>query len=683
MALLAIVLLGSYFRLARLNECSLQMDNQDFLTPCREGLSFVGVFSHWQELPTGKNHLPFPVAFTAGVLHVFHLPVTLGNLILPSAIWGILMIPVAFAVGRELRGGWFGLLLAAMVALSPIYIQISRLAYYYIPALLGSFLSLWALLLLFRLRPGTMPQGTRLRVYATARQAPATTQQDAGTLPRYFYVVAAFSLFFLAYSDSSAWPQAALVASVSFGFLGYEYLRRKRYGRELLTLLAVYVCVGLPVLVSSWGLFNVWRNTIDLSPEMGAYWKQVFWGVGSPLPWVWPVIKSYAWGTTPWRSAFSILALTMGVAYGCFRIHRDIRYGVLIGLAVAGLSLALAALMQTIVGFSHARLAAATPAFIVVLAVGIASPADFIKTRLCGVPLGKAVSGILIVCAVVLALWPAWLCTRQTGRPSPYKAVVAWLDANLPADTPVLTERFFDAFNEFRVHPATNVIFMSTVRNQTASEYLGNRFRERSETFLQNSPVSALSQSRLLWDHPQVGAWTWPNEFFARRVVITNAAGLTLHRLGLNDQSIPGKPDHELAYLRTFLYNLPEDVVDKARRTGKPAVAFFGPGWKYTKTQDYRDWRVLGESATVEAYNLTTNALSVALVVRGVAVNGDKHVVLSVGGKQRFENMKLGDTAIAPLTLPPGHTRIEVKDPYWATRQVPLLVESVECRRVE
>ena len=114
-ALACLILLGAYFRLARLGVPALNMDSQDFLTPCEHGISFLQVFTHWDELPTGKNHLPFPVAFTCWVVQTFRLPLTFTTLALPAVLWGLLAIPVAFGIGRELRGRTVGLVLAAVL----------------------------------------------------------------------------------------------------------------------------------------------------------------------------------------------------------------------------------------------------------------------------------------------------------------------------------------------------------------------------------------------------------------------------------------------------------------------------------------------------------------------------------------------------------------------------------------
>lgn len=658
---LAVTLLGAYFRLARLDLPALQMDNQDFLSMAQQGVTPSRIFAEWTTLPVGTNHQPFPLAFTMWFLQTFGLPVTFGWLIFPSAVWGILAIPAAFATGKVLRGNAFGLLFASVVALNPICIQISRLAYYYMPAMLGCFISIWAAALFFRVL-------------------------NTGAIPKSFHVVGPLSAFFMLYSEPAVWPYAGLITASFFGYTGWIFFRHRRLGGDLLVMCLVYAVVCLPILVAPWGIVTVVKSTLAVKTDPGAggeYWRQVFWNVGSPWPGVWPTLLSYAWGTTPVRSVFSTLVMILGIAGVLRKAPGDRRPVVLFGILVLALMTTVYALTHTVAPFSHARLISVAPLYLLVLTFGLLMPSSIFE----GLPALRAVGRVssygLIGGALVLAVWPAYLSTQQTGRPRPYKLAAGCVDSILPADTPILTERFFDAYNEFRIHSATNVVFMSTVRNQTASEYLGNHFRERSEAFLTANPVSGVFQSRLLWDHPDVGQWDWPNRFYARRVVVTNEAGLLLCRLGLNDQVRADDHAAEYHFSIPILYNLPEDVVARARKEGSPCVGFFGPGWKYTKTQDYRDWRVLGESAVVEAYNLTTNVLTCELVVRGVAVNGEKHVVVSGGVKKRFESMKLGDAVIGPLTLAPGATRLELKDSYWATRQVPLLAERVDCRKVE
>ena len=103
--LLAIVLAGGYFRLAKLNDSALQMDNYSvFWMPCATQATAYQMLANWQRIAGMCGQLPFPVAVTQLFLHAFHLPLTFGNLILPSALWGVATIVIAFFAGREARG---------------------------------------------------------------------------------------------------------------------------------------------------------------------------------------------------------------------------------------------------------------------------------------------------------------------------------------------------------------------------------------------------------------------------------------------------------------------------------------------------------------------------------------------------------------------------------------------------
>ena len=64
---------------------------------------------------------------------------------------------------------------------------------------------------------------------------------------------------------------------------------------------------------------------------------------------------------------------------------------------------------------------------------------------------------------------------------------------------------------------------------------------------------------------------------------------------------------------------------------GAPLLSLYGPAWRYVKTQDYRDWRVLEEQATLDICNLTDKPLSAEVRLRGVAISGTM-VLINSGG---------------------------------------------------
>ena len=93
----ALTLIGAYFRLIRLGDASLRGDSLEFWRICQQPVTAAGIVSGWMSLMGMSGQFPFSMAVTKWFLDTFHLSVTLFNLRLPSAIWGIVTIPVAAA----------------------------------------------------------------------------------------------------------------------------------------------------------------------------------------------------------------------------------------------------------------------------------------------------------------------------------------------------------------------------------------------------------------------------------------------------------------------------------------------------------------------------------------------------------------------------------------------------------
>ena len=73
---------------------------------------------------------------------------------LPSAVLGILAVPLSYAAGRELLGRAGGAVVSVIVATSPIVVHLGQFARGYTAMIAFSFASLWILLVLIRTRRG-------------------------------------------------------------------------------------------------------------------------------------------------------------------------------------------------------------------------------------------------------------------------------------------------------------------------------------------------------------------------------------------------------------------------------------------------------------------------------------------------------------------------------------------------
>jgi len=110
-------------------------------------------------------------------------------------------------------------------------------------------------------------------------------------------------------------------------------------------------------------------------------------------------------------------------------------------------------------------------------------------------------------------------------------------------------------------------------------------------------------------------------------------------------------------------------------------MVLFGPGWGYTKTQDFRDWRALQKDAILEIYNLGDAPAEAVVRLRAVAPNGSKRVETASLQARDFSVGRFEDWDIGPMVLQPGLTRMMLRDPFWSDGGVALLVDSINIAR--
>jgi hypothetical protein len=89
---------------------------------------------------------------------------------LPSALLGILTVPLAFGFGRELMGRAAGAIVAVIVAVSPVVVNLGQFSRGYTAMLAACFASLWLLLVLTRTRQvrWVLPYGVAATLLAAA-----------------------------------------------------------------------------------------------------------------------------------------------------------------------------------------------------------------------------------------------------------------------------------------------------------------------------------------------------------------------------------------------------------------------------------------------------------------------------------------------------------------------------------
>lgn len=646
---LLLIAIGLFFRVYRLGDSSLQIDNFMFWDLLHRDVSVAQIFSEWTTLVGLTGQLPLAAAAAKAFVEFFHVPLSFGGLIFPFALCGTLVVPVAYASGLELRGRKMALFLAAVVTFSPICIQASREAYFYVGVLLGSFFSLWAI-------------GISSRLYQQKK------------LPFWFHGVNATAFFLMTWSSPSTWPYAFCFAVYQIGLVGWQSIRYRKNIGHLVVVLLSFLLIGLPILLSDWGLTHILEFTSDGATR--DYWTQVFAVGRNESQWakIWPVLGNFGWGGGWLRQIFLVLVLALGLKASVSTRRENpavIALGVLFAIVLV---LNILAVQKSVWSFGPMRAMSILPIYLFFLSAGLLS---LVKEN--GSRCRRLVGFTLPVLGLALWAEALFLIPAVTGKSRPYQEMANWVDANLPPGTPIVTERFFTAYNEYRVHPSTNSYFISVAPNQIPKQYKAFNFRERVSGFFDANPVAGFIEEKHLWNRSEIGPWPEIEKRFARSHSVTNQAGLRLAQLGLCYRRPATRPVPKDSFTCTILYNLPKDLVTRARKEGQEFPAFFSEGWKTVSTRDYRLWRLLEKEAIITVWNLTDEPQDISLVINGVAAGGVKQVRLNNHEKKLFSKGRMVKWISQPIRLNPGKNQVTLSDTL-RTPQTPLLVSSINFK---
>lgn len=657
------VVLATVLRLYNLGAAALRADTILFWQFCRNpALTTWMIYTDWLRI-AGENtgQMPFSVSVTRAMIDGLHLPITEYTLRLPAALFGSLAVLAAYAVGKDMHGRRFGMLLALCLALNPYQIQASMEAYFYGPLLLGSWLLVWSAV-----------WGFRHRRWRTR-------------WPVKFYVVSLLGVILSAYSHLSGCWLAMLWAAVVMPVGLWRWRKYRAPGWEVPALLAACALLSVPLLVMPWGAPDFIKNVMgagnkaEVVRRMGGY-DGDWWRVA------WTFVQGAGWGSTPWRQLLTgALALPL-LANLLLRARRFRVEWVLLGITVGGIALLhFASLAQ---GTPPARryLLYVQPSFLALMAAGAWTFSRLPGVRRVPTVVRRAAAWGFAGLALAALITPAWTATRITGKPTPYKDIVAWVDTHLPKGTLVLVDRWFEPWNELAVYPATNATFTFTVPSEPSDVAVRNRWRETVPAFFERFPDAAyLPLVNSYQDTPALGPWDWPERHFCRRVMIVNEAGLRLRDWGLayRDDFYSAGTNRVVVEI---LYNTREDVLAGARAEGRPLIVLYGPEWGYTKLWnrgrpgDFRDWRVLTDRATVDLFNLTPTLTNVTVMIKAVAVGTTTRVRLSTGDEAVFPVGQLREWRIPGIVLQPGANTVELTR---SGRDVPHAAVLVEDLRLE
>jgi hypothetical protein len=265
---------------------------------------------------------------------------------------------------------------------------------------------------------------------------------------------------------------------------------------------------------------------------------------------------------------------------------------------------------------------------------------------------------------LVLTAAPDWAIVRLEGTPAPIYKINDWFLKNIPAGTPILTDRWFHPWNELAVHNPGNINYTFTVPDEPLENYRRFNWRATAEQFFEKYPEAAfLEVARGRWD-AECGPWMFKTSYFARQTAVTNEPALVLRRMKVFPQDGFSAANTNGVVTRIF-YNTTEDLIAAAQRNGRDVLRLYGAGWGYAKPGwqqgHFEDYRILTRTASIELYNLRESPLGGSLEIS--AATAEKPKTVSVNGVTTgFASGRIRTWAV-PLTLQVGKNTIPVSSP--------------------
>ena len=265
---------------------------------------------------------------------------------------------------------------------------------------------------------------------------------------------------------------------------------------------------------------------------------------------------------------------------------------------------------------------------------------------------------------VALTAGAGWAIINLQGHPAPIYKINDWFLKNLPAGTPILTDRWFHPWNELAVHNPGNINYTFTVPDEPLENYRRFNWRATAEQFFEKYPEAAfLEVARGRYDK-EMGPWAFKQTYFARQTAVTNEPALVLRRMNVFPQDGFSAANTNGVVTRIF-YNTTEDLIAAARKNGCDVLRLYGAGWGYAKPGwqqgQFEDYRILSQSASIDLYNLKEVPLSGILEIS--AATADKPKTVSVNGVTTgFASGRIRTWAV-PLTLQSGKNAIPFSSP--------------------
>lgn len=615
-ALGLVLALAAGLRFADLSRSAVRSDEINFLNYVERNQSLVDLW----KTPPWFNQIP--LADSVPIVWARLTRQDAGEAVIrqPFALLGWLTVAFGALWATRRRGLGAGLLLGAWLAILPFHVYHSREAYYYVVVMLFAAGMVW--------------RGADFAVRLRSGEKLLAREYAEWTL---WTLLACMG-------HMSAWVVAgvAWLVLAGSGWSGQSAAGRKRHGVAM-GLVAAALAVGMIRWVLR-ALYEMKRAAADPSAH-----------IGSAFDFVGPRVLPFFVGGAN-AIGIAILAAALAAAGWVFWKSRgrpgrgDPLYGTLAWLALGGLAGSYF-YIAAVGGGDKAKLAyfaANLPAF-------LAFAAFSFDRAFSGAGAGRRLAldaGAAVTLVVLLAV-PAWQVTRLEGKTTAYRALRAWLDANLAQGDAVVVDRWYEPWNEMARYAPSNVFVTFTVPDEPYDNYVGYNWRKTTQTAFERNGAQAFI--RIARNHEKrAGLWTWPEKWFAHRAVVTNAAGVWLRDTGFAPMEEFYSETNRVA--TEVFYDTHADVAARARTAGQDAVWFFGAGWRLFKPWqqgDFSDYRVLEGEGAMEIHNLRDEPVELTGEIVAAAMGGEQRVRIGELAPLAFPDGRLERRTFA-LELPPG-----------------------------
>ncbi len=747
--LIAILALAAFLRLDGLGEVDLRGDEVTFFLTLQEGINPVSyLVDHLRQFDHDRQ-MPIPRWLSATLVQALGLPADTRSARLFFALAGMATSLAFWVLGSQLgclfaenhrrqpsgageQEAWWVVslapLLALLTAINPFHLYWSRTAHIYVYPLLFLTLSLACAL-------------GWLRSLAHDREREGAA--------RAWLVGTGVSTILASYSHMSAWPACGLLWLFLLGaWLSRRGLARTSHQPSTATPnlprppasdgdSASRQSVTMPAAQKTPSSLDSQASSVSRD-EFGeklellrAVWPLPFWPRAllavlgfwalSLAPWAWQFAEGITGGTADpvwsgatnplyefgamwrlpfvmtwgggWRSAFTVglplAALILGWRHRSW--GRTIRW-----ILGAGLILFVVLSLAQSTGFFAVRYYAPLWTLLLLLSgLGVVLLAEKVGSKGAGrasvvLRSSLALTGFTVALAAAMFI-PLRALLELRGNPVEFSRLARTLDETFSEATPVLINGMNVAMVEMKPYLSEKVTATFTIPDIGFEMWRDNQWRASAEGFLRRFPDAALvQQGRNFYDHPEVGPWAFPEEYFAQQIQLRNEPALTLRRLLLaaSEDFSSGSVESSRSIVRV-LYNWPEDLVARARSEGKEELVLFGEGWHYLKLRDFSDWRGVSERASLVLHNLseTTRRLEVEILYRLQGGRKQLRVVASDSGEVIGDYVAnpVKQVAVWPLVVEvqPGSRELDIVDPTWQTGRATLLVAAVRIKQEE